>query len=290
MIEKNFNPKIKLLIQSLVLKCSNTKIQYTLLFHKLQHQPQSPSLEIIRLIKIKQMLNHKFNNPSPLNHKLSPCSYKLISSFYLKLSSHLVLNQSPKFQAFVFNNDSSILGTGQSGGSIKGFKFKERAFKLSLFLYVGDDKYIIIWSVNKSQMRRSTNRIQCLIMNNQEYFIISGSSDNTIKFQVQELIMEMQLDIIQQYLQYQMFIIEHIIKLVNIRWQVVRINYHQQSHQTIIKDGKQSKRYQFKSMDLVYDQMLSFKPETFNMVHIYDIRKQILLNKNGKNVNLIRLH
>ncbi|CAD8105970.1 unnamed protein product [Paramecium primaurelia] len=169
-----------------------------------------------------------------------------------------------------------------------------------------------------------TDRVNCLIMNNIEDCIISGSNDKTIKFWVQEnklwkcnqtlsdhtnKVRCLSLNISQNQLiscgEDRLLLIISLDN--NKRWNTIQ---------------KISVEYYGYSLCFITDQIFTFQPKQINIMHIYELNtlsqqfikiekevsiksdadcsqlfpqkfikeKQILLNKNGQNVNLIRLH
>ncbi|CAK62879.1 unnamed protein product (macronuclear) [Paramecium tetraurelia] len=170
-----------------------------------------------------------------------------------------------------------------------------------------------------------TDRINCLIMNNKEDCIISGSNDTTIKFWVQE---NQQWKCNQTLLDHKGYIrclslniSQNMLiscgqdKLLLI----IQQNNNNKIWNTIQKISVERQGY---SLCFITDQMFTFQPYSINIMHIYQLNtksqqfikieqevsinsgsgcsqffpqkfikeKQILLNKNGQNVNLIRLH
>ncbi|CAD8214079.1 unnamed protein product [Paramecium pentaurelia] len=297
---------------------------------------QSFSLQS-QIVTIQLQLNQQIIKPQIFK----PFTYELVSQ----------ISEKTLCRAFAFNNDSSILITGQDCGSIKIFGFNAGQLneiqllqehssyiqclyfmqKSSSFLSAGDDKQIIIWKVNNQKQWQSYQKLEghsgainCLIMNNQEDYIISGSNDKTIKFWAQENqqwkcnqtlsdhtgnVRCLSLNISQNQL----------ISCGNDKLLLIISQDNNKRWNTIQKISVQKYGY---SLCFITDYMFTLQLNKLNMMHIYELNKtnqqfikmeqevsiksdadcsavfpqkfikekQILLNKNGKNINLIRLH
>ncbi|CAD8198847.1 unnamed protein product [Paramecium pentaurelia] len=266
---------------------------------------------------------------------------------YLKFSSHLIMNQSLKFQKqvnvehshLIMNNRQQLLDKMvDHQRSLNSMQDNQKKFnylkniQVTFNVYISCKNLLFFYLLVNSQkqwqsyqkLEGHTDRVNCLIMNNIEDCIISGSNDKTIKFWVQEnqlwkcnqtlsdhtnKVRCLSLNISQNQLiscgEDKLLLIISLDN--NKRWNTIQ---------------KISVEYYGYSLCFITDQMFTFQPKQINIMHIYELstlsqqfikiekevsiksdadcsslfpqkfikEKQILLNKNGQNVNLIRLH
>ncbi|CAK70302.1 unnamed protein product (macronuclear) [Paramecium tetraurelia] len=179
------------------------------------------------------------------------------------------------------------------------------------------------WQSHK-KLEGHTGTVSCLIMNNQEDLIISGSNDKTINFWVQENQQWKCNQTISDHTNYVRCLSLNVLENMLIscgkdNLLLIILQDNNKRWSTIQKISTERCGY---SLCFITDQMFTFQQETINIMHIYQLNttsqqfikmeqevsiksdqncsaffpqkfvkeKQILLNKNGKNVNLIRLH
>ncbi|CAD8151263.1 unnamed protein product [Paramecium octaurelia] len=194
----------------------------------------------------------------------------------------------------------------------------------------GDQQIILWKENNQKQwqsyqkLEGHTCQVNCLIMNNQEDCIISGSYDKTIKFWVQNNQQWKCNQTISDHTGYIRCLSLNISQntLISCDGDKLILIISQDNNQRWNIIQKISVERNGYSLCFVTDQMFTFQQETINIMHIYQLNiasqqfikteqevdiksnsgctslfpqkfikaKQILLNKNGRNVNLIRLH
>ncbi|CAD8102334.1 unnamed protein product [Paramecium sonneborni] len=135
-----------------------------------------------------------------INVTIKPFKYELIKKNSFK---------DDKIYAITFNQDSSLVMTGYSFGTIKVFQFKNGYMKQTQvlqnhqgivcclqilkscqqFVSGGEDQTILIWQINENKewiclqiLQRHTDYIRCIISNSNEDLIISCGDDQTIQF------------------------------------------------------------------------------------------------------------
>ncbi|CAD8214457.1 unnamed protein product [Paramecium octaurelia] len=164
---------------------------------------QSLSQDIQSLIKLNinnqlEIKDQQLNQTNQLN--LKPFTYQLIPQYKI--------SQTEQCYTIAINEDCSILLVG-CNQQIKVFEFKQgitkqtqiisdyqnNAYTLNFmkksnqFISGSQDSSMIIWQLNQNnywiplhKLNEHTGSIRCLILNNNEDLIVSGSVDNTIKF------------------------------------------------------------------------------------------------------------
>ncbi|CAD8131380.1 unnamed protein product [Paramecium sonneborni] len=154
---------------------------------------------IIKIIEQQDQKQQEFKS-----QQLNPFTYNLIQKNSIK--------QTEWCGAIAFNKDNSIVLVGCES-KIKVFEFKQEQLKQtqllkehsknvntlnfmkksSQFISGSEDSSIIIWSMNennqwicKQKINGHSSYIYCLILNNNEDIIISGSADKKIKFWMEQ--------------------------------------------------------------------------------------------------------
>ncbi|CAD8131096.1 unnamed protein product [Paramecium sonneborni] len=176
------------------------KIKSTILENKEQEQQLS--------INLKQEQQQIIDKQQPTQSILSQKQQKVLQPFKFNLIENSSIQQNEFCRAIAFNQDCTIVLAG-CNNLIKVFEFKQEQLKFTQLLsehqkdvHVLDfmkktinfisgsaDKQIIIWQINQNKewecqqkLNGHTHYIRCMILNNKENMIISGSPDKTIKF------------------------------------------------------------------------------------------------------------
>ncbi|CAD8194484.1 unnamed protein product [Paramecium pentaurelia] len=196
--QKQINQEVTSLIKTNIQKVFQKKDQYY------QNQQKENQIKWENQIQEKdqQFINKQTIQQSSISTQfnLKPFTYQLIQQNSIK--------QYERCFAIAVNQDCSILVAGCSN-QIKVFEFQQAIMKQvqllsehsndvatlnfmkrsDQFISGSDDKQIIIWKRNQNnswisqqKLNGHTSYIRCLIINNNEDLIVSGSYDNTIKF------------------------------------------------------------------------------------------------------------
>ncbi|CAD8177433.1 unnamed protein product [Paramecium octaurelia] len=196
----NNAPKMQQIQLPLIQTIANQVIQEVEPIFKLiiNKKIQKERLKLVQLEQSNIILdNHHQSN-------LQRFKYHLIQNYSIK--------QNECCRAIAFNKDNSIvLATCEK--KIKVFEFKQEKLrqtqilnehqdnvttlnfmkKSTQFISASHDRQIIIWSMNsdnqwitQQKLSGHSDWIRCLVLNNNEDHIISGSRDNTVKFWVKQ--------------------------------------------------------------------------------------------------------
>ncbi|CAD8178172.1 unnamed protein product [Paramecium pentaurelia] len=164
---------------------------------------------IINLIIHKQIKNNQTQHQQQQIQKQNIQQHQLnINPFTYNLLQNNSIKQNDNCRAIAINKDNSIVLAG-CNQQIKVFEFKQEQLKQTQLLsehsnYIttlnfikkqnqfisGDGSgQIILWSMNENsqwisqqKLKEHSNCINCLILNNNEDVMITGSDDKTIKF------------------------------------------------------------------------------------------------------------
>ncbi|CAD8085715.1 unnamed protein product [Paramecium primaurelia] len=307
----------------------------------IQEQIQQTQLQLQQQLIQKQ----KISQPIIIDHQhqlnLKSFTYNLLQSKSIK--------QSENCQAIAINKDNSIVLAG-CNKLIKVFKFQQEILKQTQLLnehtgdvttlnfmqkqnqFVSGSQYgqIIIWSMNENiqwvcqqKLNAHSQYINCLVISNNEQFIISGSNDKTIKFWYQQC---------QQFL-CQQTILDHTqnvegLSLNDLQNRLISCGY--DNLILIIERLSQDQKWnvvqriqvqQFgRRICFIGDNVFTFQPTLKQHMHVYEMnstnkqysktkeidvksgyngcdywfpqqfikKKSLVVNKNGQNVNLIR--
>ncbi|CAD8215490.1 unnamed protein product [Paramecium octaurelia] len=196
----NNTPKLQQIQQPLIQTITNQIIEEVQPIFNIiiNTQIQQEQLNLVQLEQSnKQQDNHHQSN-------LKPFKYHLIQNHSIK--------QNEKCRAIAFNKDNSIV-LATCDKQIKVFEFKEEVLRQTQilsghqdnvttlnfmkksiqFISASLDNSIIIWLMNidnqwitSYKLSGHSDWIFCLVLNNNEDLIISGSRDHTIKFWVKQ--------------------------------------------------------------------------------------------------------
>ncbi|CAD8131278.1 unnamed protein product [Paramecium sonneborni] len=268
---------------------------------------------------------------------------------YQKVKKNSIQQQESCY-AVAFNKDCSIVAA--SGNQlIKIYEFRQGKLKLNQVLneqqktYVtalhfmqkfnqlisgNGDGSIFIWSINKNNqwicqyiLKEHYDRINCLIINNNEDIIISSSSDFTIKFWINLNGWICQQTIVDHKNQvFQLSLNEQQNRVISCGYDqlILIIEYQEYNKKWIVIQKVNVDCCGFR-ICFIKDNLFTFQPKKGNQMHVYEMnnvskqftktkniplnqsgndnkiyfqqqyikQKQLVLNKHDKNINLIRI-